>query len=859
MVLSPYDKSRYRVAGEVDAAATKILTEEACQFLAILHHSFESTRQQLLHQRKLRQGKFDAGEKPDFLPESKEIREDGRWQGAKAAPGLADRRVEITGPTDRKMVVNALNSPVYAYMADFEDSLTPTWSNLLNGQVNLFDAIRQQVDFKLGEKEYKLRTDGTRPTLICRTRGWHLDEKHFLVDNKPIAGALFDFGLYFFHNAKELMARGRGPYFYIPKLENHLEAKLWNDVYNVAQDFIGIPRGTIRGTVLIETITAVFEMDEIIYELRDHIAGLNCGRWDYIFTFIKVFKNHPDFVLPDRGDITMTVPFMDAYVKLLVATCHRRGIHAMGGMSALIPIKNNEEANAKAMANVKADKLREVLAGCDGTWVAHPALAPLAEDVFNTYMPTANQIFRRPALPNFTRDDLLNPNVTGKITLAGVKSNVEVCLVYCEAWLRGLGCSPINSLMEDAATAEISRSLLWQWVRHNALTSEGVQVDKALVEKLLTEQTESLVQSAGDGNRFAATAKHLKPHILGDDYVGFLPDPGASLGDEQSEWSIAEPWTESSSTMMLAEEAFHHHYAASIDISKTYALGYGQRPFRTIAVGGRNLPFMGTASLASTPRISQAATAELVSLLPNRLVADILVEIYFEKVHWFMLLFHQLQFRESAESLYSNVVGADRRANSTEMGFIGVFLATCSISLRLVDERQQQKLVDFGVTPDLLRERILTALRLRLLDVIGLGSLEAVQMCVLLGSYYLYHGEPELAWPLCGCAMRLGQALGLHRSSQTRTLGPAPRSRNASHDVETKKRCWWAIHEIETFCSMVYGSPQSISDADYDVQPLGPYTPCSMAADDEPLSAGQTNLLQYKCSMLELSKFLIRH
>uniref|UniRef100_A0A8H7KFR1 Malate synthase n=1 Tax=Bionectria ochroleuca TaxID=29856 RepID=A0A8H7KFR1_BIOOC len=524
MVLVPHRPGQLKVLGKVNDAASKILTEEACQFLSILHRSFEGTRRDLLYQRVLKQKRWDAGERPDFLPETKDIREDGRWRGAAPGPGLANRRVEITGPTDRKMVVNALNSNVYAYMADFEDSLTPTWNNVVQGQINLFDAVRRQIDFKLGEKEYKLRTDRTLPTLICRTRGWHLNEEHFLVDGAPISGALFDFGLYFFHNAKELISRGLGPYFYIPKLESHLEARLWNDVYNVAQDFIGIPRGTIRGTVLIETITAVFEMDEIIYELRDHIGGLNCGRWDYIFTFIKIFRNRPDFILPDRIDVNMTVPFMDAYVKLLISTCHRRGVHAMGGMAALIPIKNDEEANAKAMANVKADKLREVLAGHDGTWVAHPGLASLAEEIFNTYMPTANQTFRRPPLAQVTRDDLLNPNVSGNITLDGVKKNIQVCLVYMEAWIRGIGCSPINFLMEDAATAEVSRSQLWQWVRHGASTVEGIRLDKQFVLGLLDEQLASLTSSAAADNKFELTAGYLRNEITGEDYCGFLPE-----------------------------------------------------------------------------------------------------------------------------------------------------------------------------------------------------------------------------------------------------------------------------------------------------------------------------------------------
>ncbi|KAM0544853.1 hypothetical protein ACHAPJ_011598 [Fusarium lateritium] len=524
MVLVPHKKQQYAIAGASSQSIEKILTPEACEFLSILHHSFESTRQSLLHQRELKQKRWDAGELPDFLPETKHVREDKNWQGASPAPGLADRRVEITGPTDRKMVVNALNSNVYCYMADFEDSLTPTWKNVTDGQVNLYDAIRRQIDFKIGEKDYKLRTDRTLPTLICRTRGWHLDEAHFTVNGAPISGALFDFGLYFFHNAKELIKTGFGPYFYLPKIESHLEARLWNDVFNVAQDYLGIPRGTVRATVLIETITAVFEMDEIIYELRNHIGGLNCGRWDYIFTFVKIFRNHPNFILPDRGDVTMTVPFMDAYVKLLIETCHRRGVHAMGGMAALIPIKSDEAANAKAMANVEADKLREVLAGHDGTWVAHPGLAPIAENIFNTYMPTPNQIFRRSTSVPVTRDDLLNPNVPGKITLEGVKKNIHVCLVYIEAWVRGVGCSPVNNLMEDAATAEVSRTQLWQWVRHNISTAEGVRLDKKTILELLDQQIEPLQSAAAESHKFDIAKEFLREQITGEKYAGFLTE-----------------------------------------------------------------------------------------------------------------------------------------------------------------------------------------------------------------------------------------------------------------------------------------------------------------------------------------------
>ncbi|CAM1501230.1 Fc.00g103920.m01.CDS01 [Cosmosporella sp. VM-42] len=423
------------ILGAVNGDANKILTQEAINFLAILNSSFEATRKELLRNRVQRQSQFDAGELLDFLTDTKHLRDDSHWRGAPPAPGLVDGRVEITGPTDRKMIVNALNSNVLAYMADFEDSLTPTWENVIQGQVKLFDAVRRQIDFNLGEKEYKLRTDKTLPTLICRTRGWHLNEKHFTVDGTPISWALFGFGT--------------GPYFYLPKIESHLEARLWNDVYNVTQDFIAIPRGTIRGTVLIETITAAFEMEEIIYELQDHIGGLNCGRWDYIFTFIKVFRQRTDFVLPNRQDVNMTVPFMDAYVRLLIDTCHRRGIHAMGGMSALVPIKNDPAANEKALESVRADKLRE--------------------DVFNTNMSTANQIYRRPSA-KATRNDLLNTDVPGSVTNDGVYKNIR----------------------EDAATAEVSRSQLWHWVRNKTVTTEGQLLDEEYVLRVLDSHVASM-------------------------------------------------------------------------------------------------------------------------------------------------------------------------------------------------------------------------------------------------------------------------------------------------------------------------------------------------------------------------------
>ncbi|OAA43499.1 Malate synthase, glyoxysomal [Beauveria brongniartii RCEF 3172] len=510
------------VLGKVDQVHKKILTPQALTFLALLHRSFNSTRKNLLESRKIRQAELDRGVLPDFLPETKHIRENATWKGAPPAPGLVDRRVEITGPPDRKMVVNALNSDVFTYMSDFEDSSAPTWDNMINGQVNLYDAIRGQVDFKQGSKEYKLRTDRKHPTLIVRPRGWHLEEKHVTVDGEPMSGSLFDFGLYFFHNAVEYQRRGYGPYFYLPKMEGHLEARLWNDVFNLAQDYIGMPRGTIRGTVLIETILAAFEMDEIIYELRDHSSGLNCGRWDYIFSVIKKFRLNPNFVLPDRSAVTMTVPFMDAYVKLLIQTCHKRGVHAMGGMAAQIPIKDDKQANDTAMANVRADKLREVRAGHDGTWVAHPALATIALDVFNKHMPTPNQLFLRRDDVKIGQNDLLNMNVPGKITEEGIKKNLNIGLGYMEAWIRGVGCVPINFLMEDAATAEVSRSQLWQWARHGVTTAEGKRVDKAYALKLLKESAEELASKAGKGNKYQLAAQYFAGQVTGEDYADFL-------------------------------------------------------------------------------------------------------------------------------------------------------------------------------------------------------------------------------------------------------------------------------------------------------------------------------------------------
>ncbi|KAF2227238.1 malate synthase-like protein [Elsinoe ampelina] len=511
-----------QVLGPLNDQTRKILSKDAAVFLALLHRTFNGTRKALLQRRVIRQAELDKGNLLDFLPETRHIRENDAWRGAPPAPGLVDRRIEITGPTDRKMVVNALNSDVWTYMADFEDSSAPTWDNMINGQLNLYDAIRRQVDFKQGDKEYKLRTDRKLPTLIARARGWHLEEKHFTVDGEPISGSLFDFGLYFFNNAQELVKRGAGPYFYLPKMESHLEARLWNDVFNLAQDYVGLRRGTIRGTVLIETITAAFEMDEIIYELRDHSSGLNCGRWDYIFSFIKRFRNNSNFVLPNRDDVTMTSPFMDAYVRLLIKTCHRRGVHAMGGMAAQIPIKNDPKANEAAMEKVRSDKLREVRAGHDGTWVAHPALAGIAAEVFNKHMPTPNQLHVRREDVHVTANDLLNTNVNGTITEDGIRKNLNIGLGYMEGWLRGIGCVPINFLMEDAATAEVSRSQLWQWTKHQASTADGKRIDKQYALRLLQEQADELASKAAKGNKFHLAAKYFATQVTGEDYDEFL-------------------------------------------------------------------------------------------------------------------------------------------------------------------------------------------------------------------------------------------------------------------------------------------------------------------------------------------------
>jgi malate synthase len=503
----------------------EILTQEAVAFVAGLQRAFNARRKELLAARVERQAKLDAGQKPDFLPETKKIRE-SEWTVAPLPADLLDRRVEITGPVDRKMIINALNSGAKVFMADFEDSTTPTWENVIDGQLNLRDAVRRTITFEDPStgKSYKLNEKPA--VLFVRARGWHLDEAHVLVDGERMSGSLFDFGLYAFHNAKELLARGSGPYFYLPKMESHLEARLWNDVFVKAEKDLGIPNGSIKGTVLIETILATFEMDEILWELKDHSAGLNCGRWDYIFSFIKKFAGDESILLPDRAQVTMTTHFMRSYSKLAIKTCHKRNVSAMGGMSAFIPIKSDPVANERALAQVRADKEREASDGHDGTWVAHPGLVPVAMEVFNRIMPQPNQIDKQ--LPDFnpTAEDLLQvPD--GAITEAGLRQNVAVGLGYVEAWLRGIGCVPLFNLMEDAATAEISRAQLWQWVHHGAVLEDGREVTAELVESEIDREL-SLAEIRVDAKRFDAY-KHagflMKELVRAPKFQDFLTVP----------------------------------------------------------------------------------------------------------------------------------------------------------------------------------------------------------------------------------------------------------------------------------------------------------------------------------------------
>ena len=517
-----------QITGRMTPEYAGVLTTEAIAFLVSLHRQFDARRLELLQRRVARQAELDAGKLPDFLPETKHVRESD-WKVAPVPADLQDRRTEITGPTDRKMVINALNSGANMYMADFEDSNTPTWDNQVQGQINMRDAVRRSIDFTSPEgKQYKLNEKIA--TLLVRPRGWHLEEKHMLVDGQPMSGSLFDFGLYFFHNAKERLARGSGTYLYLPKMESHLEARLWNDVFVFAQNALGVPQGTVKATVLIETILAAFEMDEILYELREHSAGLNCGRWDYIFSCIKKLKSKPDFILADRGLVTMTSPFMRAYSLQLIKTCHRRGAFAMGGMAAQIPIKNDPAANEQALAKVRADKEREANDGHDGTWVAHPGLVAIAKEAFDKAMKAPNQIDRQREDVAVRAADLLNFQPKGPITEAGLRQNINIGIQYIGAWLAGTGCVPIFNLMEDAATAEISRAQIWHWIRSPlGVLDDGRKVTKelfsALVPQELTRVRELLGEQQYAAGKYDEGAKMFAELTLRDDFVEFLTLP----------------------------------------------------------------------------------------------------------------------------------------------------------------------------------------------------------------------------------------------------------------------------------------------------------------------------------------------
>jgi malate synthase len=490
--------SRVELHGAIDAGFEEVLRPEALEFLAELEREFGPRRRELLGARTDRRERLRAGEMLDFLPDTREIRE-GDWGVAPAPADLQQRWVEITGPTDRKMMINALNSGADGFMADFEDANAPTWRNMVTGQLNLRDAVDGTITYDGSDgRHYELGS--TPATLLARPRGWHLTERHVLIDGNPISASLFDFGLFFFHCARPLLANGSGPYLYLPKIESHLEARLWNDVFRVAQDAAGIEHGAIKATVLIETLPAAFEMDEILYELRDHSAGLNAGRWDYIFSSIKCFADRAEMVLPDRSAVTMTVPFMRAYTELLAATCHRRGAHAMGGMAALIPSRTDPEANERALEAVRADKEREVSQGYDGTWVAHPDLVPVARTVFEQGLRgRANQLDRRRDDVHVTAAELQDlASTPGKITEAGLRTNVSIGFQYVSFWLNGRGAAAINSLMEDAATAEISRTQIWQWVRHDARLEDGRTVTAELVRSMLDEETAEIRHSVGE-------------------------------------------------------------------------------------------------------------------------------------------------------------------------------------------------------------------------------------------------------------------------------------------------------------------------------------------------------------------------
>jgi malate synthase len=520
-------ESALEVTGTLTPAFEEILTPGALAFVEKLESEFGERRKDLLNKRVHRQKEIDGGMFPHFLSETEHIR-NSDWSINPVKNDLHDRRVEITGPVDRKMIINALNSNVKVFMADFEDSTAPTWNNLLNGQINLRDANQQTISFEnlISGKQYSLNEETA--TLMVRPRGWHLEEKNITLKGQFISASIFDFGLYFYHNAQTLIQNDTGPYFYLPKLESHLEARLWNDIFIMSQDELDIPQGSIKATVLIETILAAFEMDEILYELREHSAGLNCGRWDYIFSFIKKFRNHADFVLPNRSEITMERHFLKSYVDLLIQTCHKRGAHAMGGMAAQIPIKNDAIKNQKALDKVQADKEREVNAGHDGTWVAHPGLAQIALNAFDSVMPKANQLDVKRTDVTVTAEDLLKVP-TGVITEAGVRENIRVGVQYVESWLRGNGCVPLYNLMEDAATAEIGRAQLWQWIKHSSILDDGRTISMELYNSLLKDEMNNLQAQLGDelfqSGKFELAINLFTDMVQKDEFDEFLTLP----------------------------------------------------------------------------------------------------------------------------------------------------------------------------------------------------------------------------------------------------------------------------------------------------------------------------------------------
>jgi malate synthase len=516
-------KSNLEVSGPMQDGFDEILSAEALSFVAALAAEFSPRVEELLRSRVARQGRIDGGERPDFLSETTHIR-DADWTVCEVPADLSDRRVEITGPTERKMIINALNSGARVFMADCEDSMTPTWENVIRGQINLRDAVDRSIELEAKGKKYRLNNETA--TLIVRPRGWHLPEKHIFLDGKPVPGALVDFGLYLFHNAKELKERGTGPYFYLPKLQSHLEARLWSEVFMFAENEGVVGKGEIKVTVLIETILAAFEMDEILFELKDHIVGQNCGRWDYIFSFIKTFSKYPEFVLPDRSEITMTSHFLRSYSQLVIKTCHRRKAYAIGGMAAQIPIKNDAEANEAAMSRVRADKEREVSDGHDGTWVAHPGLVSLAMEIFDAKMPGPNQLDRLREDVDVCADDLLQV-VKGKITEKGLRDNINIGVQYLAAWLAGNGCVPINNLMEDAATAEISRAQVWQWVHHETgILDVGRNITYAYFKALMREEMGRIKGEIGDAafaaGQYRQAAQLMDEITQQNDFVPFL-------------------------------------------------------------------------------------------------------------------------------------------------------------------------------------------------------------------------------------------------------------------------------------------------------------------------------------------------